>query len=148
MATAYRTFYHLKLPLVEGVAVSDHKDVTFGVREITYELSLFDSDEGHLRRNEVSPTVARQSGIEVVDVRHTRRCARQRSIGLLSSELRPGERSSAVIPVSDCLHVSSSPASTACASQRAGGNWGMDDSRKRVSREQSISNHSSGCIAK
>ncbi len=125
--------YHLKLSLAEGVALSDHKDVTFGVREITYELSLFDST-GHLRRNEVSPTVARQSGIEVVDVRH--KAMRQTAEYWAPSLTLEGERSSAVIPVSDepgftDLVIKVNGVRIAAR----GGNWGMDDSRKRVSRE-------------
>ena len=43
--------YHLKF--VSRTEASDGKQVRFGVREVTYELSLLDST-GHLRRVEVS----------------------------------------------------------------------------------------------
>jgi hypothetical protein len=125
--------YHLKLSLAEGATVSDHKDVTFGVREITYELSLFD-DTGHLRREEVFPTVARQNKVEVVDVRHQ---AMRQTAEYWAPSLTPeGERSSAVTPVSDepgftDLVIKVNGVRIAAR----GGNWGMDDSRKRVSRE-------------
>ncbi len=50
--------YHLKLSVSEGRDVSDTKQLRFGIREITYELSLLDGN-GHLRRLEYSPTDAR-----------------------------------------------------------------------------------------
>lgn len=49
--------YHLKLSLVSGKGTGDEKTTQFGIREVTYELSLFDTD-GSLRRVEVDPTVA------------------------------------------------------------------------------------------
>ena len=61
--------YTLHLSFSEGTAESDVKDVRFGIREITYELSLLDS-AGHLRRVEYSPTTARLKTEPVVDVRH------------------------------------------------------------------------------
>jgi hypothetical protein len=61
--------YHLTLTLQDGAGVSDIKDVRFGVREISYELSLLDG-AGHLRRVEYSPTAARSSPVPVVDVSH------------------------------------------------------------------------------
>ena len=48
---------HLKLALNAAGSVSDTKDVRFGVREISYELSLLDST-GHLRRVEFTPANA------------------------------------------------------------------------------------------
>src|SRR5450631_2704644 len=61
--------YTLHLSFSEGNSESDTKDVRFGIREITYELSLLDST-GHLRRLEYSPTIARLKPEPVVDVRH------------------------------------------------------------------------------
>ncbi len=49
--------YHLKLAVSAGRGLSDQKHVTFGIREITYELSLFDSS-GHLRRVVYDPAAA------------------------------------------------------------------------------------------
>jgi Glycosyl hydrolases family 2 len=52
--------YHLELSFSENGKESDSKQVRFGIREITYELSLLDS-RGHLRRLEYSPTAAGQT---------------------------------------------------------------------------------------
>src|SRR3984885_5443379 len=49
--------YHLKLSFAVGGPVSDTKEVRFGIREITYELSLLDT-AGHLRRVKCSPEEA------------------------------------------------------------------------------------------
>ena len=61
--------YTLQLSFAEGESESDRKQLRFGIREITYELSLLD-EAGHLRRLEYSPTTARQRGEQVVDVSH------------------------------------------------------------------------------
>ncbi len=61
--------YTLHLTFSEGNTESDTKFLRFGIREITYELSLLDST-GHLRRLEYSPTTARLKPEPVVDVRH------------------------------------------------------------------------------
>ncbi len=46
--------YHLKISVTAGRDLSDTKQLRFGIREITYELSLLDS-AGHLRRVEYAP---------------------------------------------------------------------------------------------
>src|SRR5271165_6441070 len=61
--------YTAKVEFSEGGAASDAKQVRFGVREVTYEVGLFDS-KGQMRRVEVSPTAARARGEVVVDVTH------------------------------------------------------------------------------
>src|SRR6266446_24836 len=50
--------YHLKLAFSSSAGSSDTRELSFGIREITYELSLYDS-AGDLRRVEISPTKAR-----------------------------------------------------------------------------------------
>jgi len=60
--------YTLQLTFAEGTSVSATKQLRFGIREVTYELSLFD-EAGHLRRLEYSPTTARVKGEQIVDVR-------------------------------------------------------------------------------
>ena len=155
--------YDLKLTFTEGGDVSATKHVRFGIREITYELSLLDST-GHLRRVEYSPTGARVSGEAVVDVTHSG--LRQIAIAdstpqLLSAmapppapaapaaiavprgfadawvaSLAPGAESSPGIHMLDdtgmtpYLVIKVNGVRIACR----GGNWGMDDARKRVSR--------------
>src|SRR5208283_3491512 len=61
--------YDMKLSASQGNEESDVKTVRFGIREITYELSLLESS-GHLRRVEYSPTRARQNREQIVDITH------------------------------------------------------------------------------
>jgi hypothetical protein len=141
--------YHLKLTFTEGDKESDIKEVRFGIREITYELSLLDAT-GHLRRLEYSPTVARQKNEHVVDISHDG----MREIPAADpfpanfpeawregwhswvASLAPGAESSpAIHPLDDTkaapyLVIKVNDVRIAAR----GGNWGMDDSRKRVSR--------------
>jgi hypothetical protein len=142
--------YTLHLSFSEGNSESDTKDVRFGIREITYELSLLDST-GHLRRLEYSPTIARLKPQLVVDVRHEG----MREIpasdpyppmfppewkeGWKSwvASLAPGGESSPSIKMLDDTKTSPYLVIKVNGVRIAarGGNWGMDDSRKRVSRE-------------
>ena len=140
--------YQLKLDFSEGGRESDSKQVRFGVREVTYELSLLDS-KGQLRRVEVSPTAARVRGEQVVDVTHEGMRQIAYSDTAPPSEwdkdphqwvasLPPGAESSpAVRPVEDTKaapYLILKVNGVRIAAR--GGNWGMDDSRKRVSREK------------
>ena len=124
----------MHLRFTRGREVSDTRDTRFGIREITYELSLFDST-GHLRRVEVSPSVAALSGKAVVDQRHE--ALLETPEGWVASLLPGAESSPAVRPVSDpqsgtSLILRVNGVRIACK----GGNWGMDDMLKRVSRER------------
>jgi len=142
--------YKLHVTFSEGDVESDRKDLQFGIREITYELSLLDST-GHLRRLEYSPTTARLKPEPVVDVRHEG----MRQIpaadpfpssfppewkegwkSWVASLMPGGELSPSVKMLEDTrsspyLVIKVNGVRIACR----GGNWGMDDSRKRVSRE-------------
>jgi hypothetical protein len=144
--------YHLKLTIDAGKTISDTQNIRFGVREISYELSLLDST-GHLRRVEFSPTEARDAVNAIVDVSHEG----MRSIPLavpaalkLPDQKRSDYESKTTV-ASLAAGAESSPSirsdpDTSIAPYLAikvngvriavrGGNWGMDDSRKRVSRE-------------
>jgi hypothetical protein len=145
--------YHLKLSVSESpeATASDSKDVRFGVREISYELSLMDSS-GHLRRVEYFPTSAHPGAGPAVDVTHA---------GML--EIPSADAIARNLPeeVRDRYPYQSHVASFAKGAELSpafrplpdggpapylvlrvngvriavrGGNWGMDDSRKRVSR--------------
>ena len=142
--------YTLHLSFSEGTSESDTKTLHFGIREITYELSLLDST-GHLRRLEYSPTTARLKAEQVVDVRHEG----MREIPAADpfpptfppewrdgwkswvASLAPGgEQSPSVKMLDDTktspyLVIKINGVRISCR----GGNWGMDDSRKRVSRD-------------
>lgn len=117
--------------LARGVA-SDHRTLRFGIREIDYELSLFDSD-GRLRRVVVDPAAGGVRGEQLIDVRHE--AIKRTATGWAESLTAAGETSPAVTDA----------ASTALTPYLAirvngvriaarGGSWGTDDSRKRSSR--------------
>ncbi len=142
--------YQLQLTFLEGNTASDTKELRFGIREITYELSLLDG-AGHLRRLEYSPTTARIKNEQVVNVRHEG----MRQIpaadpfpstfppewkegwkSWVASLMPGGEQSQSIKMLDDTktspyLVIKVNGVRIACR----GGNWGMDDSRKRVSRE-------------
>jgi hypothetical protein len=142
--------YTLHLTFSEGNNESDTKDLRFGIREITYELSLLDST-GHLRRLEYSPTTARLKPELVVDVRHEGMREIPASDPYPPSfppewrdgwkswvaSLAPGGESSPSIKMLDDTKTSPYLVIRVNGVRIAsrGGNWGMDDSRKRVSRE-------------
>ena len=143
-------FYTLHLTFSEGTTESDAKDVRFGIREITYELSLLEST-GHLRRLEYSPTTARLKHEQVVDVRHEgmreipaadpfpASFPQEWKDGWKSwvASLAPGGESSPSVKMLDDTKTSPYVVIKVNGVRIAarGGNWGMDDSRKRVSRE-------------
>ena len=52
-----------------GGQASDRKTVRFGIREVSYDLSLFDS-KGALRRVNVQPTDGGLKGEKLIDVSH------------------------------------------------------------------------------
>lgn len=141
--------YRLKLSFSQGSSESAHKELRFGIREVTYELSLLDNT-GHLRRVEYSPTGAH--GEKVIDISHEG-IRNIPAVDPFPSTFPPewkegwkswvysfapqGESSSAVHAIDDLktapyLVIKVNGVRIACR----GGNWGMDDSRKRVSRER------------
>jgi hypothetical protein len=142
--------YTLHLTFSRQNAESDTKTLRFGIREITYELSLLDS-RGHLRRLEFSPTIARLKPEPVVDIRHEG----MREIPATDpypasfppewkegwkswvASLAPGGEQSPAIKMLDDTKASPYLVIRVNGVRIAarGGNWGMDDSRKRVSRE-------------
>ncbi len=124
--------YHLTLTFNAGSRLSDQKKLRFGIREITYELSLLDST-GHLRRVEISPSAAGAGNRQIVDESHAG--LRQTPGGWVASLAEGAEFSPAVRPLEDTrtapyLVVRVNGVRIACR----GGNWGMDDMLKRVSR--------------
>ncbi len=126
--------YHLVVTVRTADGVSDSKAVRFGVREITYDLSLFDHS-GRLRRVEIDPTAGSARGERLVDVRHE--AINQVPGGWAESLTAAGEASPAVreAPMASLapylvIRVNGVPIAA------RGGSWGMDDSRKRVSRER------------
>ena len=64
---AITTLHALTLTATTGGAVSDTKALRFGIREVSYDLSLFDS-KGALRRVNVQPTNGYLRGEKLIDV--------------------------------------------------------------------------------
>lgn len=131
---------------------SDSRDFRFGMREISYELSLLD-DAGHLRRVLFTPGEALGSTTPIVDVSHQGMrqipSADGAALGVseekrqeypyhtyVSSLSRGAENSMAIEPSSD---LKTGPYLVIVVNgvriAARGGNWGMDDFRKRVSRQ-------------
>jgi len=108
------------------------KKLRFGVREISYEISLLDND-GALRRVDYDPTAGRTDAKPQVDVTHAG--MRQVPGGWAASISAGDDASPAFHAVSDTratpyLIIKVNGVRIAIR----GGSWGMDDSRKRVSR--------------
>lgn len=118
---------------VDGV-LSDERTLRFGIREVSYELSLFDSS-GRLRRVDVRPTDGLLRGERLIDVRHA--AIKQTPNGWAESLTPAGELSPAVVdvPATYALpHLALRVNGVRIAAR--GGSWGMDDAMKRVSRER------------
>lgn len=115
-------------------AESDRKDLRFGMREITYELSLMDQS-GHLRRAELDFAKARALGQTLTDQRHE--AIRKSADGWVGSFAPGAETSPAVrtLPPSSLSPYLVIKVNGVRIAAR-GGSWGMDDWRKRVSRER------------
>jgi hypothetical protein len=143
--------YTLKLAVAVDGKNSDAKEVRFGIRELTYELSLLDAS-GHLERVEFSPTAARAKQEQIVDVTHAgiRNVPSPDPFPSIFPEewrdswkswvasLKPGaEKSVAVKQVEDARatpYLTIKVNGVRIAAR--GGSWGMDDMLKRVSRER------------
>jgi hypothetical protein len=124
--------YHLTVEVRDEGGVSDTVALRFGIRELTYELSLFDRS-GRLRRVEVDPTAGSERGEQLIDTRH--QAIKRVPNGWAESLTAAGETSPAVHEVASeslspylVIHVNGTPIAA------RGGSWGMDDARKRSSR--------------
>lgn len=126
------TLHDLALTARIGEDISDTRHIRFGIREVSYELSLVDRAE-ELQRVAVSP--ARGGGEQLLDVAHPG--IRKVEGGWAVSLARDMAGSPALAPVADAslaphllIRVNGVPIAV------RGGNWGMDDWMKRVSRER------------
>jgi hypothetical protein len=126
--------YALHIDVRSDGVVSDSASIRFGIRELTYELSLFDH-EGRLRRVEVDPTLGAMHGERLIGVSHE--AIKRTPQGWAESLTAAGENSRAVRPSGSevlspylVIRVNGVPIAA------RGGSWGMDDSRKRISRER------------
>lgn len=127
-----QNLYTLKVTATAGTAPSDEKSLRFGMRELTYGLSLFDG-KGKLRRVEVDPTLAHERGEALIALRHED--IKQTPDGWTESLTPAGETSPAVRDIPRQMrepHMTIFVNGVPIAAR--GGNWGMDDFMKRVSR--------------
>ncbi len=131
--------YHLTISFDEDSGGTSSVTSQFGVREVTYELSLFDND-GRLRRVEYSPVEDRGRASPAVDVSHDgmRAVSRHRDVARAVASIATGaDAAPSLHPNGDLgpapyLVIKVNGVRIAAR----GGNWGMDDARKRVSRER------------
>ena len=126
--------YHLTTTFSTPDAAPATKTLRFGVREVTYEISLLDHG-GTLRRVDYDPTVGRNETLPQVDVRHE--AMRQVPDGWAASIAAGQDASPAFQRVTDTRatpYLTFKVNGVRIAAR--GGSWGMDDSRKRVSRER------------
>jgi hypothetical protein len=129
--------YHLTARVRVGTGLSDELRTHFGIREITYELSLFDST-GHVRRVEVDPTQTALKQIPLVDERHE--AIRETPLGWVASLTPAGEHSPAVRNLIATGDIDTAPALTIRVNgvriAIKGGASGLEDMLKRVSIER------------
>jgi hypothetical protein len=129
-----QNLYTLKVTAAAGGAASDEKALRFGMREMSYGLSLFDS-KGALRRVEIEPTLAHERGERLVALRHED--IKETPDGWAESLTPVGEVSPAVHEIPKLMrepHLTIFVNGVPIAAR--GGNWGMDDFMKRVSRSR------------
>ena len=126
--------YSLTLGVAADGAPSDARVIRFGIREITYELSLFDHN-GKLRRVDVDPTAGSERHERLIDVRHE--AIKRTANGWAESLTLAGETSPAVRDIDStsltpylAIRVNGVPIAA------RGGSWGTDDLLKRIARER------------
>ncbi len=133
--------HNLHVTVSAAGAVSDQSDTRFGIRQVTYELSLVDPS-GHLNRVEANFTRGHDLGIRITDGRHEAIHQLADVPGMNGSAWATGLRaeaqgSAAVTPLAD---ASLSPYLVIRVNgvriAARGGNWGMDDFMKRVGRDR------------
>lgn len=116
-------------------AASDAKDVRFGMRQVTYDISLMDHT-GELRRVGLDLSKARSLHQQVVDGTHEG--IRKVANGYAYSLTAAGETSPAITPVTgqDGLSPYMVIKVNGVRIAARGGNIGMDDFMKRVGRDR------------
>ena len=125
--------YHLTLTVLDSQrGAIDSKAVRFGIREVTYELSVLDGASS-VRRIELEPIAA--GAKQVVDKAHG--ALRKTPVGWVPTFVPGGESMPAAHPLSDAslapfLVVKVNGRRVVCK----GGNWGLDEALKRVGRER------------
>ena len=123
----------LRLSVDSDGATSDTRDLRFGMRQLTYELSAMDP-RGNLDRIEVDLARARSLGAAIIDERHP---ALRKVLGGWAPTLYPGAESSPAVrmlPADPGLSPHMVLRVNGVRIAVRGGNMGMDDMMKRVDR--------------
>jgi beta-galactosidase/beta-glucuronidase len=126
--------YDMRVQFEANGKVADQQQFKFGIRQISYELSLLDQ-QGHLRRVLLTPDLAEEPGERLMDVSH--HAIRQTPEGWVYS-LRPdADHAPAVSALNDTrltpyLVIRVNGVRIAVK----GGSWGTDDMLKRVSPDR------------
>jgi hypothetical protein len=127
--------HDVRVEAIEGGALSDQASSGFGIRSVTYELSLVDTS-GHLHRVEADFTRGRALGVRITDAR--REAIHKLAGDTWATGLRPEAQGTAAIrelPESSLAPYLVIKVNGVRIAAR-GGSWGTDDWLKRVSRER------------
>jgi beta-galactosidase/beta-glucuronidase len=125
--------YHLQLTVLDSAGrPTESKRVRFGIRHVTYELSAFDA-AGAVRRFDFNPSAVWDR--LVVDKRHE--AIRQGPGAWLPTLVADADASGGITPIQESttapfLVIKVNGVPIPCK----GGNWGLDEALKRVSREK------------
>ncbi|WP_176441575.1 glycoside hydrolase family 2 protein [Granulicella rosea] len=126
--------YHLKLHIESAGIVEDSRTVTFGIREVSYELSLFDA-AGRLDRVEALPQRTMAKKFNPVLVNHE--ALRQTEGGWAATIDPRAEATDSILPVKNEPGMTDLVIKVNGVRIAArGGNWGLDDAMKRVTRDR------------
>lgn len=127
--------YSLELTTAVDGKQSDLKKLTFGVRELSYELMIADKkDENKKTRIAYTPNSTENKGKPVFDYRDRRFFTPDNQLATLmeNADTSGIEELDANDPVGPFIVIRVNGQRIYCK----GGNWGMDDGMKRVSRER------------
>lgn len=125
--------YDLALETKIGTEVSDLKKVRFGIREMSYELMVNTPDKGNKRVN-YTPTNTKTQGKPVFDYVKRVVFTKGNELPTLTQDADTSGLDDLSIddPMGPYLVLKVNGVRIFCR----GGNWGMDDGMKRVSRER------------
>ena len=126
--------YNLDLELMDEGKVTESRTVRFGIRELSYQLTVDTSDRQDLRV-EYSPTDVQQKGCPLFDYvprRELKGKHKWTTIGRLRDEVDAADFKKIDDSGNPFLVIKVNGQPVFCR----GGNWGMDDGMKRVSRER------------
>jgi hypothetical protein len=123
--------YNLDLMVNSANRESDHKTVRFGIREMSYDLSI-DAKDKKDWRVEFNPISALKGGKPIFDNIHRRDVGAGTHIPKLREDADPGL-------LTDSPDLATAPYMVIKVNGKPifcrGGNWGMDDAMKNVTRE-------------